>query len=209
MRRLKVLHIIILSAAAGLCTVAFCPAAFADAVSERLKVLQGSWTTYRVPNQQIALAKWDLNFRGSTVQLQGSVIFFTPLVRRDGLDVSLSGEVVSARDQSDSQGRPFVELEYTLTRYQIRYMTGAGVSEANRNAYCGLTNWQAGVFKDVSGLTCKEAGEDSEPQTYPKAGRSLKLQVASADGRIYASLDDSGEEQTPTIAWDRPLYRKP
>ena len=169
--------------------------------------LQGTWTThwYYVQN---AFFRANLSVVKQSVELELSYLWMTPLAPSDGGDIRIKGEVAKVESSLDSQGRPLELLTITLQSYAQRFNSVREVAKRNSTAYCGHTDWQPGVYLEVSGLTCQES-EDDEAETNPALGGSTALQVSPAGTLVYASIG-SDEPTDPTVLpmdWDHPLYK--
>jgi hypothetical protein len=196
-----------LVALASLCV--WSPTTFGEARAD-LSDVQGSWTTYRF-SSQAGFAKVDMNFQGTTLEQVTELIAFMPLFAHEGADLRLRSDVGEVRSETDAQGRPLRRLLMTLQKFEMRFNSVRGVDERNRNAYCGITNWVPGEFRDISGRTCRE-DEDEEPQQMPAAGDAMDLLMAFDGSVMHAALgfeEDEGDEGDDIpVDWDHGLYRR-
>jgi hypothetical protein len=52
-------------------------------------------------------------------------------------------------------------VDYATVGVKMRYGNAVAVSGANASAYCGFTDWQLNVEKDISGLSCTGINQDA------------------------------------------------
>jgi hypothetical protein len=85
------------------------------------------------------------------------------------------------------------KLDLTLRQSLFAITDADAIAWANENAYCGFTDWQAGVAQDVTGIAC----EDDEEAVAAGTKTYAVLRVDDETLYLGGTVDDATDGTTP------------
>lgn len=146
--------------------------------------LQGAWKSNCRDAQKFGLTE------SSTLQVTGaSAHQVTSVSSTGGCGTTAVVITQDARMHAGSEAGQGRALDITVTSVKVKPVTETGVGILNLAAFCGITDWQAGVERDVTAAT---GGRSCFPQL-PKTFFDI---FALEDGKLYFGKGDNSSQAT-------------
>ncbi|MES2965063.1 MAG: hypothetical protein V4760_14350 [Bdellovibrionota bacterium] len=107
--------------------------------------------------------------------------------------VVITQSAVMGAGSTNGQGR---EVDITVTSVRVKPVTETGVGILNLRAFCGMTDWEVGVERDVTGATGGRA-------CFPKLPKTFYDIFSIEEGKLYFGKGDISSVQTRPQLIDR------
>jgi len=157
------------------------PMAKADDLLNRVS---GSWTTYNV-RVNTGVMKWSAYIAGGKYTEEFEFNVFIPLFQKEGV---LIKSVCSNLSATKYDAFPdAIDVKGKLESVWMKFKSKDSVAENNAKSYCGFSNWQVGVYKNVTGKICKDT-DDDDGDPMPNVGDEMEHVYVFQEGNVFTDI---------------------
>lgn len=192
--------------------LSYTPAARADDLMNRVA---GVWTTFNV-RSVTGFTNWKAEITtAGTYSEENDFGVYLPLFQKEGMTLKIVAKQMQAARNGDLPDA--ITLTGKIDGVFFKFKSAKSVFENNTKNYCGFSDWQVGVYRDITGKNCKDKPDDDD-QYMPARGDEMEKVFAFKDNLVYTDL--GFDESTPfdpapdtpddpdqiEIDWKHPIY---